>query len=1178
MKLLLNLSSLPYGVLRHICFFKRVWYLYFILSPFFLQGRATADTLLNLSTPSDEFLIAEGCEAALFELALSAASSEPLDIIFTISGTAQNGEDINLIPPSIRLPAGDTLLLLPILAIADGIPEGPEYLNIGVQVGSLRDSFTLTIVDPIPEKPDLGPDPELCPGEEFVFSVSEGSFVRYDWFSGENLLCRDCPELSVPMDGHTIYIVETTDKLGCRGRDTAKLVFLPEVPPPQNLHCGTVTDQTLSIHWEAVPEARAYEVSIDGISWQRTELPFFEWQGLDPGEEQLFGLRTLGPCAASETISISCETLNCPVPGFRVESSDPGCPGSADGSLKILVDTPDQVKGYWFEGAFYTTNFFSGLSGGNYSIVVEMKNGCNFVLGVFLAEPPTIEIDAQVTSPATCRGSEDGAAELSWTDSDLLPDSIIWDNGEYGFRARKLSTGTHVATLYFPGFCPILANVWVPYTDSLSVIHEIHPVSCFGEADGELTVLAYGGTAPYGYVWNGGERTGSNINKLPPGIYALEARDARGCLLQDTFFFDEPEPLEVAIDKSDVTCAGNKNGTASSVVTGGRMPYSYFWSGGGRSDEVANLGQGTYRLFVQDSSGCRKNTDFEIFSPDSLKAEVLLQQPDCYGAANGAIEIFAEGGLGEYRIEWQDDSLAGFSRDQMKGGLYGFQIYDRNNCSLSRVLELKEPDSLRVAWSLTGESCPGNRDGSIALKVSGGTGSYSAIWQNGAVSMELHNLSASRQRVLIYDENGCLKEAAIEVPVEDSLRVSFVMDEPSCKGFSDGSLSVEIRGGTEPYTINWRDGESLPDRYELAAGLYALTITDSGSCKAYRQLSLTEPEALDVDYLFVPPTCDYSSDGSITLLPRGGVTPYTYGFGSGETETNRALAGLSEGIYPILLKDGNGCLLADTVFLESPEALSLKKKFREPLCFDTFDGQISLQAAGGNGGYEFSWLSPDGSQLEGAVIEGVGRGLYGIELRDQLSCVLRDTLFLDSPPLLQVELKMEKTVKEFISFTPLVAAKGGTGLYTYLWYWGDSLFYDCTNCLPPKVLPFREQNLKLELYDENGCLAVASQKLEIVKNREFFIPNVFSPNGDGINDTFELFGFGAIRVEVLEIFDRWGNLVFSSPPFLLGEKSRQWDGSLNGRNLPDGVYLWKLRAVFPDGFIDHKMGSILLVR
>lgn len=1177
-KLLLKISSLMYGMLSLVNPRKIQLLLYLLFYTVCLKAGIVADTFVSLRTPSGELRIAEGCEAAVLEINISGDVSEALEVRFVVGGTAQNGEDVNFIPPLIQLPAGDSILQLPILAVADGIAEGTEYLNIWILAGNLRDSFYLDIVDPIPVKPDLGQDKLLCSGEEFTFTVSEGAYVRYDWFSEEGIICLDCPELKVQAAYNLKYMVEATSKLGCKGRDTAAVILLPQVPPPQNLQCGTTTDQRLSIYWDLVPEALGYEVSIDGTLWQPTELPNFEWEGLVSGQEQQLRLRSLGACNSSAIVEIACRTLNCLVPEYKVEVNDPKCPGSFDGSVKILVDDPEQVLGYRLDGRLYATNFFSGLSPGNYSIEVVMRSGCNFLLSVFLEEPPAVDFTMQLLSAATCKGLMDGVAELSWRDTVLQADSIVWDNGEYGARANRLSVGMHEVTLYFPGFCPLRTNILVPFSDSLSAISEIHPVSCAGEKDGELTVLAINGVAPYQYDWNQGVFKEPNIKNLPPGLFSLEVRDARGCLLEDTFFLDEPEPLELSVKPTDVTCAGAKDGTAQSMVTGGRRPYAYFWSGGGRSESVSGLGPGPYRLFVQDSSGCRKNIDFEIFSPDSLNAVLSLRKPDCFGASNGAIEVVAKGGFGAYRIEWEDDSLAGFSRNQLTSGLYGFQLFDSNHCSISRIVNLEEPDSLNLAWEVSGETCPGNRDGSIALQVSGGTGNYRAIWQNGAVSMERHNLPASLQRVLIYDENACLKEAAIEVGLEDSLRVSFVMEEPSCTGYSDGSFGLEISGGTEPYAVNWQDGENLPQRQGLSAGLYAFTIADAGACRSSGQLNLGEPKPLEVSYELVAPSCNYSTDGSITLLAGGGVAPYTYIFENVEEKSSPVLAGLSEGTYPLLLKDNNGCRLADTIFLAAPEKLSLKKNVLEPLCFDSFDGQIKLEAGGGSGDYEFVWLGPEGMVFSGSRAENAGRGRYDIELRDKLGCLLTDSLFLDSPSLLQVDLSIENTVKEFIPFSPLVSASGGTGLYTFLWYLGDSLFHDCTNCLPPKVLPFQQQNLKLELYDENGCLAVASQKLEIVKNRDFFIPNVFSPNGDGNNDTFELFGFGQIRIEVFDIFDRWGNLVFSSPAFRLGQETRKWDGTQNGKKMPAGVYLWKLRAIFPDGFVDHKMGSVLLVR
>ncbi len=1142
----------------------------------------SSDTSIVLHTYSGLPVLGEGCHSATIELSIEPVLSVPLEVNFQVSGTAQNGEDINYIPPIIRLPAGTPALSFPILAVDDGISEGPEELEIQVSIGKLVDTFSLTIVESEFFQPVLGPDLLVCLGDTLTIrdlNLADSALpLIYRWFVDGVAICDDCKELTLAPDQALLVVVEATDIAGCAARDSIHLIPAEVPVAPSNLACGTVTDTRLSIQWEPIPEALSYEVRLENGSWESTALPQYEWKGLTPGQGYDFEVRAVGKCTYSPVSTLSCHTLNCATPGFVVETSKVSCPGASDGSINITFAGRPAIQGFWLDGVFREQGVFDSLPGGHYKISIVTSSGCDFDIGAYVEEPLQIPVEVSLIDPAYCEGSADGSAVVTWQYEEYSPDSVVWDNGEKGLIAQKLSSGRHYVTLYFADFCPVRTFIDVPYADKLSLISEIYPVTCNGADDGEIAVLAYNGTAPYTYQWKGLVGSSNAIKDLVPGIYPLVVKDARGCVLRDSFLLEDPLPLEVSVEATDVSCAGYDNGNARAVVSGGRGPYAYFWSGGGLKVETDRLSAGDYYLVVQDSEGCRRRTDFEINQPERLQADINLRRPSCYGEDNGWIKVLPSGGTGEYQIRWEDDLQGAFERENLGAGIYSFDIVDENKCPFSSDVELLEPDSLEVIWEVTGETCPGNRDGRIALSVSGGTGDIFVNWQDGSTDSIRTGLPASLMRVWVSDENGCQDILGIEVTVEDSLRVDFLVREPSCKGMADGRVAAEIEGGSPPYDIKWEDGSKTAEFTGVKTGLYSLTITDSGACRATRQVRVNEPEVLELAFLPEAPSCDYSSDGRIAVLPSGGVAPYTYVYDGVERNAQLDLEGLKAGVYPLEIRDRNGCTLRDTFFLAGPASLHLSAESTVPSCYNATDGIWELELSGGTGSYDVTWLGPDGSILYGQSLDGAGRGWYEVQVRDENDCLLEDSLYLDAPPLLEVSMQMAQAVKEFISYQPVISSKGGTGLHTFLWYWGDSLFYSCTNCLPPVLIPTTQSQLRLEVYDENGCFAEVGQNFRILKNREFFIPNAFSPNGDGINDHFSLFGYKDIRIEVLEILDRWGNLVYRSGPFLLGEGNPLWDGNFNGKKMPAGVYLWQLKAVFPDNFIDYRKGTILLVR
>lgn len=1133
-------------------------------------------SVVTLQPLSREPILVEGCAPIVLEFVVEPVAPTPLSLRLFLSGTAQNGEDIAFLPSSLQIPPGTAVFRLPVFAVDDGIPEPRESLRLLVLMEGIPDTLDMVLVDPLRPRPELGEDQTFCQGEfRPLWDVSGDTALNYTWLMEGQVICGDCDTLVVAAPGD--YVLRATDIYGCEGTDTLRMLEGAAVAQLSGGWCVGQTASRVGLSWDPVPEALFYEVRREGQAWETTPEPHVEIDGLLPNTEVVFELRAVGACGVSTTDTLGCRTLNCEVPPYTVRVSPPSCYGASDGSIQLDFEDSLQIVSFWLGDKRSETGFFAGLSGGSYTVELMTRSGCAAAVGVVVPSPDPIVAHIRLEKPAFCMGSSDGVAVWDLVQGEV--DSVVWDNGEKGFRATRLQAGMRELIVYVAGACePLRDTIEVPFEGSLGLLSEVYPITCSGDTDGEIAVLAYGGKEPYRYSWSVGT-TEPVLKNLLAGSYGLEVRDAQGCVLRDTLTVADPAPLALELAVEKVSCFGSRDGSARVEASGGNGAYTYFWSSGGLESQVENLPPGEYEVRVQDGLGCREALVFEVGYPDSLDVAVELIQPQCYGGSDGRIELQPFGGNGDYRIVWGDSSVSGFARSDIPAGEYDYALYDAKGCRLNRAIRLEEPPLLDFNWQVGAESCAGNRDGSIRLQIDGGTAPYEIRWEDGVNGETRVGLPASDLVVEVRDAKSCSAAARIVVPLKAVLEVNASLEAPSCHGFADGKIALQVRGGQPPYRYEWSDGSQSGRRSALGEGQYHLTIHDAGVCEESVSFNLIQPEPLELLSELVVPSCDYLSDGQIRVQVAGGVPPYRQKLGSREQLGSEVVFGdLPGNRYSYLITDNNGCLLSDTFHLPAPEPLALQKQRTEPDCYDADNGSVAVQVEGGNGGYRIRWTDSRGERFLGNAIEAAGRGVYWIEVTDQEGCMLRDTLLLGAPPRLELDLQLDNPVKEYKTYTPVVSVAGGKGLYTYLWYWNDSLFYSCSDCLPPDLVPTTYEELKLEVFDENGCYAVDRERLAILDNKNFFVPNAFSPNGDGINDCFGPFGYPEIRIVSFGVFDRWGNQVYAAPPFDMSDSNICWDGTLQGKKLPTGIYIWRLLAIFPDGYEATRQGSVLLVR
>jgi gliding motility-associated-like protein len=534
-----------------------------------------------------------------------------------------------------------------------------------------------------------------------------------------------------------------------------------------------------------------------------------------------------------------------------------------------------------------------------------------------------------------------------------------------------------------------------------------------------------GGCAPYTYAWSTGATT-QDLSGLGAGSYTVTVTDGNGCTYSESWTLTQPAILTITDTVStyscgyNVTCNGATNGSVDIMPAGGCAPYTYAWSTGATTQDLAGLGAGSYTVTVTDGNGCTLVSSFVLSEPTMLTATSVLSSYSCgynvsvSGGADGSVDVTPAGGCLPYAFVWSNGAV---SEDVsgLTAGTYSFTLTDANGCTFADTLVLTEPLPLLASGVMSAYSCGyqiscnGASDGSIDVTVSGGCSPYATMWSTGSTSEDLSGLSAGTYQVTITDDN--LNDTVLVFVLTEPAPVSLTLvpatyaggANVSCNGANDGSVNLSIAGGCAPYAVLWSNGDTLEDADTLAAGTYGVTVTDANGCTATSAVVLTEPAPLASS--MSPLTfnggwnisCNGLADGFVDLSVSGGSGSYTYAWSNGSTAQDLALVGA--GAYQVTITDENGCFLVDSITLTEPDPVAL---LLQPSvyaggfnirCNGGSDGAVDLTVSGGTPGYLYLWSNAS----FGEDLSGVDAGTYVVLVTDANGCIAADTITLTEP-------------------------------------------------------------------------------------------------------------------------------------------------------------------------------------
>jgi hypothetical protein len=245
------------------------------------------------------------------------------------------------------------------------------------------------------------------------------------------------------------------------------------------------------------------------------------------------------------------------------------------------------------------------------------------------------------------------------------------------------------------------------------------------------------------------------------------------------------------------------------------------------------------------------------------------------------------------------------------GGWANNEDYGFNDVYIVRANIQPNCPAFAFTHSSTPATC-GQSDGTASVSVSGGTAPYTYLWNNGDTASAVSNLSAGTYICTTTDAMGCSDTVQVIISNLNGPSIGTITaTNVDCNGGSSGSASTSVTGGTPPYTYTWSNGSTTATASGLPAGTYTVTVSDSAGCTINGSVTITQPTALTATSSATDESCTGCADGTATVIPAGGTSPYTYLWSNGSTTAS--ITGLSTGTYTVTVTDANGCTQTQTV-------------------------------------------------------------------------------------------------------------------------------------------------------------------------------------------------------------------------------------------------------------------------
>lgn len=855
------------------------------------------------------------------------------------------------------------------------------------------------------------------------------------------------------------------------------------------------------------------------------------------------------------------------------------------------------------------TGTFNGLAIGDYLVtVLNPATNCYIEQNHKVQDPNTFSFTVTGTKEDVCFGDSDGSVDLTIVDNRPYPNDEA-GSFTYTITGPVPSSGTSTgATLPLSGLSAgryeVVANlVGTPYCEVRTTFDIGTPstaltmnlshtrITCAaGNNDGTIDVYAEGGwggtyqyelVGPVSYPYT----DEGYFENLTRGHYVINVKDSRGCIISDVIDLENPDPIQFTASAAStvLTCYGDDSGVITvAPPTGGQgSNYSYSLTYttpegdvivlGPQPDRVFNgLKAGTYTVTVTDGFSCEFTSPTVITLTNPAKVEAELSKTagvTCH--TDATLTLSVTGGTGPYAYSADGTNYTSFTGTStsfpVPVGSYSYFVRDNLGCTVttSNSIEVEplEPLTLDIDLTNANVNCKGDNSGLISVVAKGSLGDYEYSLLD-ASHVEVRpaqqdgifaNLYAGTYYVHVKSGLDCEDEWQVTVTEALELLTSgFSVVPVKCYGDNNGKIVVTAQGGTgaikfaiEPNLDQFLESGTFDG---LEAGTYTVIVQDILGCVNIHEIEVTQPEILiayEVPGSMIPEICKGDKDGQFEVQIQGGIAPYFESLDRDNGPFNpvngntKLYTGLSGGRHTVFIKDSNGCIYP--VEVNMPESVVLDPKYT--VSYDCVNNaqsnMVVITIDPSNNPADIDYSLDGGTIQPGNIFTNIPAGDHTIRVRHTNGCTADVDFNIIGYAPLQLTLTEEKGVWNVIT----ASAVGGGGEYVYSI---DGVNFSSET----KFKIYKTGTYTIIVRDKNGCTDTKDYYIEYV---DVCLDNYFTPNGDGVNDTW---GPGCTNIYnhlKFSIFDRYGRVIAK---YTYGQK---WDGRYNGEELPSGDYWYVLK-------------------
>ncbi len=703
------------------------------------------------------------------------------------------------------------------------------------------------------------------------------------------------------------------------------------------------------------------QYSINGNSFQTSNV----FTNLIPGNYTVY-VKDANGCTQSTNVTID----NAASPTVTATSTAASC-NNVNGTITANGSGGLAPYQYSINGTtFQSSNIFTGLAAGSYSITVKDNSGCTNTTTVTIKNigGPTVTAKATSSSCAVNTGT------ITATASSGVPGyqySINGNTFQLSNVFSGLASGNYVVYVKDANGCIGTVSVVVGNAGGPSLSITTNPTSCNNNT-GVITATGSGGAAPLQYSIDGATYQSSNIfTGLATGVYTVYVKDANGCSQTVTASIANTSGLSVAVSSISSSCSAN-NGTITAKATGGIAPLQYSINGTSyqSSNIFTGLSTGTYTVYLKDAIGCivTKQTTITSFSGPSLTA-TILQNVTC-GGANGVIKAIAVGGVPPltYSIDggnFQSENIF----INLAASAHTITVKDANGCTSSQTVIITNSVTGSAPTDLTfvlkdALSCTGGTGRIKNLKgIPGGGGNkYNFSLDEGAFTTanQFINVNEGLHVITAINESGCTVSKLVSIGNTTPATATATVTATTCNG-KTGTITLTGVGENTPYHASidngttWTTFASTFTFTGLAAGTYPIIIADDadfttgppdipGGCLTTIYVAVPSTGGPSISTTQVNATCS-STTGSINAIASGGTAPYSFNINGGAYFSSGVFNNLTPASYAVTVKDASGCATGTNVIIAAQTSPSATVDVQSTFC-NLNNGSIAVNGTG----------------------------------------------------------------------------------------------------------------------------------------------------------------------------------------------------------------------------------------